>query len=215
MSVVFPVLVPSSMRTFLLPLLLLATLYMQAQDTLYLRRGEKKAVKILEINPDEIVYRRPELPEGPLYRIRKGEADSIRFSGGITEVFGMLERHMPEKPAAETGRRETDGRLAYLNGRDDASNFYKGYRTTGTACFAAGLFSIYGLPLPLVAGSTRPRNVLRYVPDESLYTRNPDYARGFNERALEIKSKKAWSNFGYGLASSAAFFVVLLIAAYP
>jgi hypothetical protein len=203
------------MRILLFLFLLVPGLHTAAQDTLYLRRGEKMVVKILEINPDEIVYRRPELPEGPLYRIRKSEADSIRFSTGLVEVFGYLSRMMPEGQFQIQSQRETDGKLAFLRGREDASTHYRGYRPTGTACFAAGFFSIYGLPLPLIAGSTRPRNVLRYVPDQSLYTRNPDYARGFNERALEMKSRKAWSNFGYGLASSAALFVVILIASYP
>ncbi len=77
------------MRTFLLFLLLaLGAGAAQAQDLLTKRNGEEVAVKILEITPAEVKYRRTDNPDGPLISVWKTDVFMIRYANGTKDVFG-------------------------------------------------------------------------------------------------------------------------------
>lgn len=56
-----------------------------AQDTITKLNGEKIIVKISEITPTEIRYKRLDLPDSPLYNESKTNVQSIKFSNGIEE----------------------------------------------------------------------------------------------------------------------------------
>ena len=74
------------MRLSLLVLLLtLAGFAAQAQDLLTKRTGEELSVKILEITPSEVRYRRADNPDGPLISIWRSDVFMIRYANGTRE----------------------------------------------------------------------------------------------------------------------------------
>ena len=76
------------MRTFLLfALLSLLTGVAHAQDLLTKRNGEELAVKVVEITPAEVRYRRADNPEGPLVSIWRSDVFMIRYANGSKEVL--------------------------------------------------------------------------------------------------------------------------------
>lgn len=77
------------MRAFLL-LFLLALLgsAAHAQDLLTKRTGEEVLVKVVEITPTEVRYRRADNPDGPLISEFKSGVFQIRYANGTTEAFG-------------------------------------------------------------------------------------------------------------------------------
>jgi len=68
----------------------LSFLFIQSkgQDTLYFsKNSEKLIVKIVEINPDNIKYKRFDNLDGPNYVTQKKELNQIAFANGKKEVF--------------------------------------------------------------------------------------------------------------------------------
>ena len=73
----------------LFPILaLLAAGRAHAQDLLTKRNGEEVQVKVLEITPLEIKYRRTDNPDGPLISVYKADVFMVRYANGAKEVFG-------------------------------------------------------------------------------------------------------------------------------
>lgn len=197
---------------FLLPVLLtfLFCIQLQAQDTIYFHRQEKEVAKILEINPTEIVYRKMSYLDGPVFRSMKSDVDSIRFANGMKEVFGAAIVKSNESSSPSPAVRNE--RESYAMGVSDADQYYRGHKGIGTASYISGLFGLYGFPVPLVGSLVRPTNMLRYVPDVKRYNTDAPYFNGFNSRAKSIKSNKAWSNYGYGAATTTGVFLILVVA---
>jgi len=72
---------------FTLLALSLLHLSASAQDVLTKVNGEELAVKVLEIRPTEISYKRTDNPDGPLITIRRSEVFMIRYANGTKDVF--------------------------------------------------------------------------------------------------------------------------------
>ncbi|QKG58231.1 hypothetical protein GKZ68_17335 [Hymenobacter sp. BRD128] len=58
-----------------------------AQDLLTRRDGTEVLVKILEITPELVKYRRADNPDGPLISVRKADVFRIRYANGSQEVL--------------------------------------------------------------------------------------------------------------------------------
>ena len=71
----------------LLPLLALLAGAAHAQDLLTKRNGDEVPVKVVEITPTEVKYRRTDNPDGPLISIYKADVFLIRYANGTKEVF--------------------------------------------------------------------------------------------------------------------------------
>lgn len=77
------------LRSLLLALALLLTASaVQSQDLLIKHNTEEIQVKVVEITPTDIRFRRTDNPEGPLYIVRKAEVRLIRYANGSQEEFG-------------------------------------------------------------------------------------------------------------------------------
>ncbi|MCA8833089.1 hypothetical protein [Hymenobacter pini] len=77
------------MPRLLLPLLLLlCCLSARAQDILTKASGEELQVKVLEITPTEVRYKRTDNPDGPLISVRRTDVFMIRYANGTKEVLG-------------------------------------------------------------------------------------------------------------------------------
>ena len=78
------------MKRFLLFLLLLTltAISTQAQDLLTKQNGEELQVKVLELTPTEVRYKRTDNPDGPLISVRRSDVFMIRYANGTKEVLG-------------------------------------------------------------------------------------------------------------------------------
>jgi hypothetical protein len=59
----------------------------QAQDTIFMRSGEKIIAKILELNTREVKYKKFDFQDGPQYVVAKLEVLKIVYLNGMTENF--------------------------------------------------------------------------------------------------------------------------------
>jgi hypothetical protein len=77
------------MRRLLLTLftLLFWTLAAQAQDLLTKTNGEELLVKVLEITPTEVSYKRADNLDGPLIKVRRHDVFMIRYANGTKDVL--------------------------------------------------------------------------------------------------------------------------------
>ena len=62
-------------------------LIFKAQDTINYINGRSIAVKIIEVNPLEIKFKKFENPDGPLYSEDKSNIVFIKYSNGFIDVF--------------------------------------------------------------------------------------------------------------------------------
>lgn len=67
--------------------LLLLTIKLQAQDTIRFKNGDVKAVKVSEINSNEVKYHRADYPDGPQYVVYKSDIKFIKYSNGAIDTF--------------------------------------------------------------------------------------------------------------------------------
>lgn len=81
------------MKYVLLFFVFFSSQLLQAQDTLVKRNGEKLMVKMMEVNPTDVHYKRSDLPDGPLYTLQKEEIKVVIYSNGIKESF---ENYIPQ-----------------------------------------------------------------------------------------------------------------------
>lgn len=76
------------MRTYIcITLLVFASDYLDAQDTLYKVDGSIYIVKIFELNESQVKYKLFSNPEGPTYVISKENVTRIRYESGLIEDF--------------------------------------------------------------------------------------------------------------------------------
>lgn len=71
----------------ILILLLLSAPFMKAQDTIVKRNNETIIAKILEVNPDNVKYKRFDYLDGPVFTSDKWELKSITYHNGVTENY--------------------------------------------------------------------------------------------------------------------------------
>jgi hypothetical protein len=201
-------------RTVAFLLLLLTSVFMQAQDTLakpapqdtlVLRNSTRIASKILEINPETVRYKKAENPDGPDYTTNKSEIRYIIFKSGIKETMDTL-GHAPKVAAnPASGMNSAD---MYRKGTADAALYYNrpcGAVGTGVASFVVGVF---GLIPAVIISATPPKEQNLGYPSRELW-KNKDYQAGYRYKAKKMKQKKVWTGFGIGLAASFIFILLL------
>jgi len=72
-------------NSYLLCVLYIPSIY--AQDTIVKRNQEKIIAKILEVNPDNVVYKRYDYQNGPTFTAAKWELNYIVYGNGVKESF--------------------------------------------------------------------------------------------------------------------------------
>jgi hypothetical protein len=65
----------------------LPVLSVYAQDTLVKTDHSKLAVKVIEVNPETVKYKRFDYPDGPLMILDKKEVSAIVYQNGLREMF--------------------------------------------------------------------------------------------------------------------------------
>lgn len=69
-----------------------------AQDTIYKRTGEIIIAKIIEINIQDISYKRADLMDGPLFVSNKNDIQKITYANGITDTFEIIKVEEKQRP---------------------------------------------------------------------------------------------------------------------
>lgn len=97
-------------------------------DIIFLRNGDEVSAKVLEISPIEVKYKKCNLPDGPLYIVKKSDVFMVKYLNGTKEVF------------------KTE--VAPVNSSPE-ENGYKGPKKTNPWAIASLIFGILGI-YPLV-----------------------------------------------------------------
>lgn len=89
----------------LLTLLVLISLAksLRAQDIIILKNGDDMNVKVTEITPDNIKFKKPDDLDGPSYSIPKSEVFFIKYKNGKKDIFNSLSQEFAEKNSIELG----------------------------------------------------------------------------------------------------------------
>src|SRR6476469_3869874 len=70
----------------------------RAQDLLTKRTGEELPVKVVEITPTEVKYRRADNPDGPLISVWRADVFMIRYANGTKDVLNGTATAAPTGP---------------------------------------------------------------------------------------------------------------------
>ena len=85
---------------FLFSLLVLLVGPAHAQDLLTKRNGDEIAVKVVEITPSEVKYRRADNPDGPLISVWRSDVFLIRYANGTKEVLNSQPAAINSRPVS-------------------------------------------------------------------------------------------------------------------
>ncbi|MBC7861847.1 MAG: hypothetical protein IAF38_02660 [Bacteroidia bacterium] len=99
-------------RYFLLSVFPLLFFFAKAQDTIYMKNGDKLNAKILEVGVYEIKYKKTQNIDGPTYTSLKNEVALIEYKNGFKEVY----------TANNNNGNQNNNRNNSYNGRDRSNN---------------------------------------------------------------------------------------------
>jgi len=98
----------------------------------------------------------------------------------------------------------------FLKGKEDATLYYKGYKTAGVGTFVTSMITgpVFGLIPAIACSSAEPLYKNLNYPSTELM-KNTKYAQGYFETAKKVKSKKVWKNYVLGSAIYMISFFIL------
>jgi len=100
-------------------LILVAIGKMNAQDVLLLKNGEEQKVKVLEVNTNDIKYKKWDNQNGPAYSILKSELFMVKYENGSKDVF--KDAVAPSPPP-----QNNNNNSGYNNNNNGGNNGYNG-----------------------------------------------------------------------------------------
>lgn len=190
----------------------LASFAANAQDTLFFKNSNKIIVKVSEVTPTQIKYKRYDNLDGPLYSSLKSEISYIIYATGLKET---LEGEQPQTavkiPSSSSEEESSDGLSYFEKGKSDAKIYYKhNGGSIGTGIGTVILSPLVGWIPPLIINSFKPRERNLNMPDKNI-SRNKLYQAGYREQAYKIKRKKNWKAFGIGSLIYTGIYILLRI----
>ena len=176
-----------------------------AQDTLSMRSGENILVKVIEVGTTEVKYKKQDNLNGPAFSVLKSDLLMIKYENGTKDDFSSIKKIEEKVVGVEN---------MFVQGQNDAIIHYDGYKTAGTAVLLSTAFPGYGIflgiPTALLTLNADPKDENLGYPNLNLM-KNEEYAKGYKQKAKQIKRKKVISNFVSGLAIQAGIFVTVVI----
>lgn len=172
-----------------------------SQDIITKKSGEDIQSKVIEINLNEVKYKKWDNQDGPLISISKSEILMIRYQNGTKDIF----KEQAITPMSALGEPEN-----FKAGQQDAIQYYKGYKGAATGTLATGLVlsPILGLIPAFATTSNQPQDVNLHYPDPSKM-RDQDYFKGYTQKAFQIKKQKVWTNWGITVGLSVGLYLLL------
>ncbi len=118
-------------KILFLSFLIFITKISLSQDTIFKNNGDKIRAKVMEINTEEIKYKRFDFPDGPLYIENKAAVTMIKYANGNKDYFVKTEQ--PERTTRFAGTVNyappENSKIEILGGRymykANALNFYE------------------------------------------------------------------------------------------
>jgi len=177
----------------------------KAQDTLSMRSGENILVKVIEVGTTEVKYKKQDNLNGPAFSVLKSDLLMIKYENGTKDDFSSIKKIEEKVVGVEN---------MFVQGQNDAIIHYDGYKTAGTAVLLSTAFPGYGIflgiPTALLTLNADPKDENLGYPNLNLM-KNEEYAKGYKQKAKQIKRKKVISNYVSGLAIQAGIFVTAII----
>ena len=177
----------------------------KAQDTLYMRTSESILVKVIEVGTTEVKYKKLDNLNGPIFSILKSDLLIIKYENGIKDDFSSIKKIEEKVVGFEN---------LFIQGQNDAILNYQGYKTAGTAVLLSTAYPFYGIFLgiapALLSSNSDPKDENLGYPNLDLM-KNEQYAKGYRQKAKQIKRKKVITNYVSGLAIQAGILVTAVI----
>ncbi len=177
----------------------------KAQDTLSMRSGETILVKVIEVGTTEVKYKKLDNLNGPVFSLLKSDLFVIKYENGTKEDFSSIKKIEEKVVGVEN---------MFVQGQNDAIIHYDGYKTAGTAVLLSTAFPGYGMLLgitpALLTLDADPKDENLGYPNLNLM-KNEEYAKGYKQKAKQIKRKKVISNYVSGLKIQAGIFVAAIL----
>jgi hypothetical protein len=108
-----------------------------SQDTLYTRNGDVINGKVMEVNQDEIKYKKPSNPNGPLYVVSKSDIVLIHYKNGSKDVF-------QNSSGTSAGSSNTDANASQSGNPSVVNNNYSSNSSGGGGYGGYGGYAGYG-----------------------------------------------------------------------
>ena len=74
-------------KFYLLVVLVISSVFANAQDKIYLKSGDNIEAKILEVNVDNVKYKKFSNLEGPTFTIEKSDIQMVVYQNGESQIF--------------------------------------------------------------------------------------------------------------------------------
>ena len=172
------------------------------QDKVFLKSGEEIESKILEINIDQLRYKKYSNLEGPTFVILKNDIHMVIYENGESEIF------QNKSISDDLSLNKSDENM-FTKGQRDASKYYKGYKGAGTGTLVSSILSpILGLIPAIATSSTTPNYNNLSSPDKKLME-NSDYFMGYTKNAKKIKQGRVWTNWAIGFGANLIAILIL------
>jgi hypothetical protein len=193
------------MKPFIVFSILCASFYSKSQDTLFLKNNGIIPSLVLQINTNDIVYKKMSNLDGPDYKTNKSEVKYIKYKNGQIENIDSLYAIESNKTIANNIPSSTSNvyeksEQMYINGKRDAKIFYD----SPTGAVGTGITSFILLPFGLIpaiiCSAVPPREKNLDYPNYDLW-KNENYKAGYKHQAKKMKQKKVWAGFGIGLGA--------------
>ena len=140
-----------------------------------------------------------------IFSILKSDLLIIKYENGIKDNFSSIKKNEEKVVGFEN---------LFIQGQNDAIIHYDGYKTAGTAVLLSTAYPFYGIFLgiapALLSSNSDPKDENLGYPNLNLM-KNEEYAKGYKQKAKQIKRKKVISNYVSGLAIQAGIFVTAII----
>ncbi len=87
-----------------------------SQDTLFLKNGDKKVIKLVEVTPIEIKYKRGDNTDGPTYILDRREIVKVKYANGEEEQLGAATAKVTEPQVVKSNN--SGNRLLTIRDKD-------------------------------------------------------------------------------------------------
>ena len=145
------------MKQLFILLLLLCSGSVFAQDVIVKKDGSTILSKVLEVNQDNIKYRRFDNQSGPTYTINKSEVQAINYQNGMKEKFSDLlpeDNNFQPNNQNDGARQMNDNALLQIDYVEQHPNSLKKVKPLKTIGWVAGV-AFVGIGTPfLIKGLT-------------------------------------------------------------
>jgi hypothetical protein len=170
-----------------------------AQDVITMKTGDELKVKIIRLNPKDVVFS-PNANKNDTISILRDEVAKLWYQSGTTIYLSDNRKH-------EEGYTATTDSL-YNAGMADALKYYSGYKSASTGVLISGLAFPYNLIPAIACSATPPKDQNLGYKDKKLME-NYSYNQGYINQAHKIKKHKVWKNYAIGSGVMIAFYVLM------